>query len=72
MVTTDQIYEYLETLVAEGKLQGKSVSLKQVQATAGLLMSAAQYYGDKASAQRFQFLAARAANKHEELASGEE
>ena len=38
---------------------------------AGFLMAAANYSGDKSSAQRFRVLAAEAANKHEEL-SGEE
>jgi len=70
MVTTEQIYEYLERLVAEGRLSGDQYNMKQVQTAAGILMSAAQANGDKETANRFRFLAARAANKHEEL-SGE-
>ena len=70
MVTTEQIYEYLERLVAEGRLSGDQYNMKQVQTAAGILMSAANAYGDKETANRFRFLAARAANKHEEL-SGE-
>lgn len=66
MVTTEQIYEFFEKLIAEGRLQGNQVNLKQVQSTAGMIMNAAEAYGDKETARRFQILAARAANKHEE------
>ncbi len=71
MVTTEQIYEYLERLVAEGRLSGDQYNLKQIQTAAGVLMGAANAYGDKEMSQRFHFLAARAANKHEELSKNE-
>lgn len=67
MVTVDQIYDYFEKLIAEGRLSGNQYSMKQIQTTAGLIMSAAQASGDKETARRFQILAAHAANKHEEL-----
>jgi hypothetical protein len=71
MITTEQIYEHLERLVAEGRLSGNQYNMRQIQNAAGLLMSAANAYGDKETARRFQFLAARAANKHEEQTGGE-
>jgi hypothetical protein len=72
MVTVEEIHDFLETLVAEGKLNGNAVSMKHVQTTAGLLMAAAEASGDKATALRFRFLAAKAANKHEEYTRGDE
>jgi|HigsolmetaAR202D_1030399.scaffolds.fasta_scaffold00015_14 hypothetical protein len=67
MLTTEQIYEYLERLVAEGRLSGDALSMKHVQTTAGMIMKAAELHNDKETARRFHFLAARAANKNEEL-----
>jgi hypothetical protein len=71
MVTTEQIYEYLERLVAEGKLSGDRYGMRDIQTAAGILMNAATANGDKETAKRFHFLAARAANKHEELTGNE-
>jgi hypothetical protein len=65
-VTTDQIYDYLEQIVAEDKLSGDVTSMRQVQWVCTLLMRAANANGDAATAQRFMFLASRAANKYEE------
>lgn len=67
-VTTDQIYDYLEKLVAQDKLSPDVTSMRQVQWVCTLLMRAAQANGDGGTAQRFMFLASRAANKHEERA----
>lgn len=71
MLTTEQILEYLERVIAEDRLSGNRAGLKSAQTAAGFLMSAANYAGDKAAAQRFRVLAALAANKNEEL-SGED
>ena len=67
MLTEDQIVEYLEQTIAEGRLSGDKVGLRRTQTTAGVLMAAAQTVGDTASAQRFRLLAAQAANKQDEL-----
>lgn len=71
MVTTEQILEYLERLIAERRLSGDSGGLKELQTAAGFLMAAANYAGDKGSALRFRVLAAKAADKREELTGGE-
>ena len=65
-VTTDQIYDYLENIVAQDKLTGDVTSMRQVQWVCVLLMRAAEANGDGATAQRFMYLASRAANKYEE------
>ncbi|MEP7187563.1 MAG: hypothetical protein ABI901_00065 [Roseiflexaceae bacterium] len=67
MMTIDQIREYLERVIAERRLSGDRVGLKELQIAAGFLMAAADYAGDKDSALRFRVLAAEAANKREEL-----
>jgi hypothetical protein len=69
-MTTDQIIDFMERVIAEDSLSGNRAGLKNTQIAAGFLMAAANYAGDKAAAQRFRFLAAEAANKHEDL-SGE-
>jgi hypothetical protein len=71
MVTTNQILEYLELLIAERRLSGDDVGLKELQTAAGFLMAAANNAGDNGTALRFRVLAAQAANKREEL-TGEE
>lgn len=71
MMTTDQILEYLERVIAERRLSGDSAGLKELQTVAGFLMAAAKDAGDKDHAFRFRVLAAEAANKREEL-TGEE
>jgi hypothetical protein len=67
MVTTDQIIEFLERVIAEDTLSGNRAGLKNVQTAAGFLMAAAEYAGDKDTARRFRILAAKSANKNEEL-----
>jgi hypothetical protein len=66
-VTTDQIIEFLERVIAEHTLSGNRTGLKNAQTAAGFLMAAADYAGDKDTARRFRILAAKAANKKEEL-----
>ena len=70
-MTVDNIFEFMERVIAEDRLSGNRFGLKNTQTAAGFLMAAANYSGDKAAAQRFQVLAAEAANKREEL-SGED
>jgi hypothetical protein len=67
MLTTEQILEYLERVIAEYTLSGNRVGLKNLQTAAGFLMAAANNAGDKDSAYKFHVLAAKAANKNEEL-----
>ena len=67
MLTTDQIFEFMERVIAEDRLSGNRAGLKNSQTAAGFLMAAANYAGDRDSARRFRILAAEAANKHEEL-----
>jgi hypothetical protein len=69
MLTVEQIIEYIEHTIAEDRLTGEIVNLKQLQTTAGILMLAAEKHGDKQTAYRFRVLAAQAANKREELES---
>jgi hypothetical protein len=67
MLTTDQIFEFIERVIAEDRLSANRAGLKNTQIAAGFLMAAANYAGDKAAAKRFHILAAQAANKNEEL-----
>jgi len=71
MLTSDQILEFLEQVIAEDRAAGNRAGLKNAQTAAGFLMAAANYAGDKEAALRFRVLAAEAANQSEELA-GEE
>ena len=66
-LTTDQIIEFLERVIAEHTLSGNRAGLKNAQIAAGFLMTAAEYAGDKDSARTFRILAAKAANKNEEV-----
>jgi hypothetical protein len=66
-LTTEQIFEFLELLIAEDTLSGNRAGLKNAQTAAGFLMAAANHAGDKESAYKFRVLAAKAANKNEEL-----
>ena len=70
MLTADQILEYLERVIAEDRLSGNRAGLKNSQVAAGFLMAAAKYARDEERARKFQILAAKAANKREELAAG--
>ena len=67
MLTTEKIFEYLERVIAEDTLSGNRTGLKNSQTAAGFLMAAANYAGDKDAAYRFRVLAAKAANKNEDL-----
>lgn len=67
MLTTEQIQEYLERVMAEHHLAGDRIALKRDQEVAGFLMAAARHAGDKQLALRFQVLAARAADIREQL-----
>jgi hypothetical protein len=70
MLTTEQIVEFMERVIAEDRLSGNRAGLKNSQVAAGFLMAAANYFDDKSTAFKFRVLAAEAANKNEEL-SGE-
>jgi hypothetical protein len=67
MLTPDQIIEYGERVIAENRLSGDKLGLKNIQRAAGFLMAAAEAYGDTELARRFRILAAQAANRAEEL-----
>jgi hypothetical protein len=67
MLTIDQVIEYLEKTIAEEFLVGDKVGLKRAQTASGVMMSAAESVHDRETAQRFRIVAARAANKLEEL-----
>jgi hypothetical protein len=67
MLTTENILEYLERVIAEDRLSGNRAGLKNSQTAAGFLMAAANYASDKETARRFHLLAAKAANYNEEL-----
>jgi hypothetical protein len=67
MLTIDQIIAHMEHMIAQGQLEGRRDSLRQLQYAAGILMRAAESNGDAASAKRFQLVATQAANKQDEL-----
>jgi hypothetical protein len=67
MITSEQIIDFMQRVIAEDRLSGNRPGLKNTQIAAGFLMAAANYADDKPTAQRFRVLAAEAANKHEEL-----
>ncbi len=67
MLTTDQLIEFMEQVIAEDRLAGNQAGLRNTQIAAGFLMAAANYAGDKEFARRFRVLAAEAANQGEEL-----
>lgn len=67
MVTIDQIVGYIQQIIAEDRLTGNTEGLRRTQLAAGVLMAAAKAAGDRETTQRFQILAAQAANKQEEL-----
>jgi hypothetical protein len=71
MLTTEQVVEFMERVIAEDRLSGNRAGLKNTQVAAGFLMAAANFAGDKDTAFKFRVLAAEAANKREEI-SGED
>jgi hypothetical protein len=64
-LTIEGVLAYLREVVAEGRLAGNSVSLRDAQRVAGFLMLAAEQAGDRAAARSFHLLAAEAANRQE-------
>ena len=71
MLTTEQIVEYLERVIAEDSLSGNRAGLRNSQIAAGFLMAASKAAGDDVTARRLHLLAAKAANKNEELGGGD-
>lgn len=67
MLTVDQIVAYGERSIAAKFLAGDREGLRRLQLGIGVLMEAAQDAGDRASAERFRNLAAKAADKQEAL-----
>lgn len=65
MLSTEGILEYLRGAIAEGRLAGNTVTLRDAQRVAGFLMLAAEEAGDQAAARSFRLLAAEAANRQE-------
>lgn len=70
MLTVEQIMDSLRQAVATQRAAGDVTALRETQIAAGVLMNAAKWAGDKATAHTFQVLAAEAANAQEEV-SGE-
>ncbi len=66
MLTIEQVIEYMEHIIAQERLTGDAIGLRQVQTAAGVLKAAAEYAGDKDTAYRFRVVAAHAANRQEE------
>lgn len=66
-MTIDQVFAYLEKIIAEGRSASDRTKLRQAQTTCGALMDAANYADDRETAARFRVLAAKAANYLEEL-----
>lgn len=65
MLTTEGILDYLRGAIAEGRLAGRDVNLRDAQRVAGFLMLAAEEAGDQVAARSFRLLAAEAANRQE-------
>jgi len=65
MLTAEQIFEYLERVIAEDRLTGNRIGLKNAQVAAGFLVAAAKNAHDDESARKFQILGAQAANNRE-------
>lgn len=67
MLTLEQLLEYMERVIAEDTLSGNRAGLQNTQRAAGFVAAAADANGDRDTARRVRILAARAANKNEEL-----
>ncbi|GAB4112767.1 MAG: hypothetical protein Fur005_32850 [Roseiflexaceae bacterium] len=67
MITVDQIADHIERLIAEERLAGDRLALKDIHKSAGFLVRTAEALGDREVARRFQILAAQAANAAEAL-----
>lgn len=66
MLTIEGVLDYLRGAIAEGRLEGNTVSLRDAQRVAGFLMLAAEATGDQAAARSFRLLASEAANRQEQ------
>jgi hypothetical protein len=66
-MTIDQVFGYLEMLIAESAQSGNRETLRRAQTTAGLLMDAANHNNDRETAARLRVLASKAANYIEEI-----
>jgi hypothetical protein len=67
MVTIEQILAYSERMIAERYLAGDREALRRLQLALGVLMDAANDAGDHATATHLRNLAAKAANRQEDL-----
>jgi hypothetical protein len=61
MLTAEQIFEYLERVIAEDRLSGNRAGLKNAQVATSFLVAAAKNARDDESARKFQLLGAQAA-----------
>ncbi|NJP07597.1 MAG: hypothetical protein HC837_19260 [Chloroflexaceae bacterium] len=67
IITTEQIAEYMERMIAEDFLAGNTARIHRIQIAAGVIMDAAESFGDKDGTYKFRVVAAHAANKQEEI-----
>jgi hypothetical protein len=66
-MTVEQIFGYLERIIAESSVASNREALRRAQTAAGVLMDAANYANDRETATRFKVLASKAANYIEEI-----
>jgi hypothetical protein len=66
MLTAEQIFDYLERVIAEDRLSGNRSGLKNAQVATSFLVAAAKNAHDDESARKFQILGAQAANNRDE------
>jgi len=66
-MTIEQVFAYLEKIIAEGRVASDRTKLRHAQTTCGTLMEAAQVVDERDTAARFRVLAAKAANYIEEI-----
>jgi hypothetical protein len=66
-MTIEQLFRYLEMVIAEASTAGDRTRLSRAQTTCGVLMDAAMNANDRETAARFRALAAKAANYIEEI-----
>lgn len=71
MLTIEGVQDFLRGVIAEGRLEGQTLRLRDAQRAAALLMRAAEEAGDETAARSFRLLAAQAANDQEELQDDE-
>lgn len=68
MTTATQIAEYLSYVIAEHRMSGKVLELREAQRVAGFLREAAEATGDQQLAGTFRTLATEAVTFADELA----